>query len=102
MDHYLTSGALCTPLIASEALLLMAESLARDLVTNIVAFVLAPLLRITVTSLFLRKEKLRKNLSYEVLIKDQHPWKDDGGSNTEKGRDQRDGDLTVDHTHEDI
>lgn len=90
----MSQGALCTLLIASEALLLMAESLARDLVTNIVAFVIAPLLRITVTSLFLRKEKLRKSLSYEVLIKDQHPWKDDGGSSTEKGRDQSDGDLT--------
>ena len=69
VGHYLESGALCTPLIASEALLLMAVSLARDLVKNIVAFVLAPPLGITVTSLFLRKEKPRKSLSCEALIK---------------------------------
>ena len=88
------SGALCTLLLASETLLLMAESLARDLVTDIVAFVLAPLLRIIVTSLFLRKEKLRKSLSYEVLIKVQHLWKDGSGRSTEKGRDQSNGDLS--------
>lgn len=81
--------------------LMMAERLARHPVTNIVAFFLAPLLRITVTSLFLRKQKLRKSLSYEVLIKDQH-CEDEGGSSTKRKRWNRFTPDKFDHPYEDI
>lgn len=61
---------------------LLAGRLAKDTVTNIVTFFLVLLLRITVTSLFLWKQQLRQRLSCWVLIKDQHLWKDGGGSST--------------------
>lgn len=74
--------ALCALLITKKGFLITSWQGGKRAHLNIVTLFFAPLLRSTVTSLFLRKQKLRKALSCCVLIKDQHLWKDGGGSST--------------------
>lgn len=70
MACHLVSAPVCDTLITNEGFGFssLTGNLARDPVTNIVTFFLAPLQRITVCILFLSKRKLRQSLLCWVRI----------------------------------